>query len=74
MKTDEFLVEFFKDSDEVTVKAVELQKLYKKKRTLEEQLEKALEREEKLQHKLWGLESKIEFYELEKPLHVDLRI
>ena len=72
MTTNNFLIDFFKPTDKVTVNAVELQKAIKRARAFELQLEKALDREVKLNKRVDSLKQSIQIFEIRKPLHVDL--
>ncbi len=73
MILDEFMLEFFKSNDTVTVNANELQSLARNSSAKSMQIQVLTERLNKYESKLKSLKEKCNALELNKPMYIDLK-
>lgn len=73
MKVDQFLIDFFRESDTVEVKAVDLQDTLRLQSMMEAQIEELKAERAKLKREVQKLQTRVQLMEASAPLKLDLR-
>ena len=74
MNTEQFMIDYFKDTDTVTVSANELQQILRDKAKLQRNLEKSEKHRQYIADKVRTLERQLLSMECLRPVHVKLDV